>query len=347
MSKFNDSPHRRFNPLNGEWVLVSPHRMMRPWQGQKETEINKVLPEHDPNCYLCPGNERSGGFKNPNYTGTYVFTNDFTALLENSNNYIDKETKKSELFLSKAVSGTCRVICFSPNHWQSLPEMKTSEILEVVKTWINQTIELGKTNRWVQIFENKGEVMGCSNPHPHGQVWASNSLPTEANKEQQSQKQFFKEHGEPLLCDYAQREIELGARVIEHNSSWLAVVPFWATWPYEMLLLPKRQVQRISDLNSKEQEDLSEILKLILIRYDNIFETSFPYTMGWHSAPLKEESPHWQLHAHFYPPLLRSANVKKFMVGYEMLAEAQRDYTPEKAAEILREQSVIHYSKSL
>ena len=225
--------------------------------------------------------------------------------------------------------------------------METSEILEVVKTWIDQTIELGKTYRWVQIFENKGEVMGCSNPHPHGQVWATNSLPTEAEKEERSQKQFYKKHGEPLLYHYAQSEIQSGVRVIEHNSSWLAIVPYWATWPYEMLLLPQRPVQRISDLNSKEQEDLSEILKLILIRYDNIFETSFPYTMGWHSAPMKEESPHWQLHAHFYPPLLRSSNVKKFMVGYEMLAEAQRDITPEKAAERLREQSVLHYKKSL
>ena len=225
--------------------------------------------------------------------------------------------------------------------------METSEILEVVKTWIDQTIELGKTYRWVQIFENKGEVMGCSNPHPHGQVWATNSLPTEAEKEERSQKQFYKKHGEPLLYHYAQSEIQSGVRVIEHNSSWLAIVPYWATWPYEILLLPQRPVQRISDLNSKEQEDLSEILKLILIRYDNIFETSFPYTMGWHSAPMKEELLHWQLHAHFYPPLLRSSNVKKFMVGYEMLAEAQRDITPEKAAERLREQSVLHYKKSL
>ena len=259
----------------------------------------------------------------------------------------DKDIKNAKLFLSKEVSGTCRVICFSPNHRQSLPEMETSEILEVVKTWIDQAMELGKTYRCVQIFENKGEVMGCSNPHPHGQVWATNSLPTEAEKEEQSQKQFYKKHGEPLLYHYAQSEIQSGVRVIEHNSSWLAIVPYWATWPYEILLLPQRPVQRISDLNSKEQEDLSEILKLILIKYDNIFETSFPYTMGWHSAPMKEELLHWQLHAHFYPPLLRSSNVKKFMVGYEMLAEAQRDITPEKAAERLREQSVLHYKKSL
>ena len=347
MPNFHDSPHRRYNPLTGEWVLISPHRMMRPWQGQMEKKSNRELPEYDPNCYLCPGNERNGGIKNPDYTGTFVFTNDFAALLEDPIKSIDKEIKNAKLFLSKEVSGTCRVICFSPNHRQSLPEMETSEILEVVKTWIDQTMELGKTYRWVQIFENKGEVMGCSNPHPHGQVWATNSLPTEAEKEEQSQKQFYKKHGEPLLYHYAQSEIQSGVRVIEHNSSWLAIVPYWATWPYEILLLPQRPVQRISDLNSKEQEDLSEILKLILIRYDNIFETSFPYTMGWHSAPMKEELPHWQLHAHFYPPLLRSSNVKKFMVGYEMLAEAQRDITPEKAAERLREQSVLHYKKSL
>ena len=347
MPNFHDSPHRRYNPLTGEWVLISPHRMMRPWQGQMEKKSNRELPEYDPNCYLCPGNERNGGIKNPDYTGTFVFTNDYTALLEDPIKSIDKEIKNAKLFLSKEVSGTCRVICFSPNHRQSLPEMETSEILEVVKTWIDQTMELGKTYRWVQIFENKGEVMGCSNPHPHGQVWATNSLPTEAEKEERSQKQFYKKHGEPLLYHYAQSEIQSGVRVIEHNSSWLAIVPYWATWPYEILLLPQRSVQRISNLNSKEQEDLSEILKLILIRYDNIFETSFPYTMGWHSAPMKEELPHWQLHAHFYPPLLRSSNVKKFMVGYEMLAEAQRDITPEKAAERLREQSVLHYKKSL
>ena len=347
MPNFHDSPHRRYNPLTGEWVLISPHRMIRPWQGQMEKKSNRELPEYDPNCYLCPGNERNGGIKNPDYTGTFVFTNDFAALLEDPIKSIDKEIKNAKLFLSKEVSGICRVICFTPNHRQSLPEMETSEILEVVKTWIDQTMELGKTYRWVQIFENKGEVMGCSNPHPHGQVWATNSLPTEAEKEEQSQKQFYKKHGEPLLYHYAQSEIQSGVRVIEHNSSWLAIVPYWATWPYEILLLPQRPVQCISDLNSNEQEDLSEILKLILIRYDNIFETSFPYTMGWHSAPMKEESPHWQLHAHFYPPLLRSSNVKKFMVGYEMLAEAQRDITPEKAAERLREQSVLHYKKSL
>ena len=224
--------------------------------------------------------------------------------------------------------------------------MNNSEILEVVRTWIDQTIELGENYRWVQIFENKGEIMGCSNSHPHGQVWASNSLPTEANKEQQNQKQYFKKHKEPLLYDYLKSEIQSGLRVVENNSSWLAVVPYWATWPYEILLLPMRKIQRISDLNSKEQEDLSQILKIFLTRYDNLFETSFPYTMGWHSAPFNEESPHWQLHAHFYPPLLRSANVKKFMVGYEMMAEAQRDITPEKAAEILREQSTLHYNKT-
>jgi len=347
MLNFHDSPHRRHNPLTGDWVLVSPHRMMRPWQGQKEPHANIELKEYDPNCYLCPGNERAGGIKNPSYTGTFVFTNDFAALLENPIESIDKEIKNAELFLSKEVSGTCRVICFSPNHRLSLPEMETSDILEVVKTWIDETIELGKIYRWVQIFENKGEVMGCSNPHPHAQVWATNSLPTEAEKEQQRQKQFYKKHGESLLHVYAQSEIQSGVRVIEYNSSWLAVVPYWATWPYEMLLLPHRQIQRISDLNQKEQEELSEILKLILIRYDNIFETSFPYTMGWHGAPMGEESSYWQLHAHFYPPLLRSSNVKKFMVGYEMLSESQRDLTPEKAAERLREQSVLHYSKYL
>ena len=345
MTTFNDLPHRRQNLLTGEWVLVSPHRIIRPWKGQIERKTSRDLPEYDPNCYLCPGNERTGGIKNPDYKRTFVFNNDFSALIEDSKKSIDKEIKNSELFVSKEVSGICRVICFSPSHRKSIPELKTSEILEVVKTWIDQTIELGELYRWVQIFENKGEVMGCSNPHPHGQVWASNSIPTEAHKEQHNQKHFYKKHGESLLYSYAQSEIISGTRVIEQNSSWIAIVPYWATWPYEMLLLPKRHIQRISDLNSKEQDELSEILKIILIRYDNIFETSFPYTMGWHSAPMNEELPYWQLHAHFYPPLLRSANVKKFMVGYEMLAEAQRDLTPEQAAEKLREQSVVHYKK--
>ena len=309
MTNLHDLPHRRFNPLTSEWVLVSPNRMKRPWQGKLEAEVKKILPEHDPNCALCPGNERTGGTKNPDYTGTHVFKNDFSALLEDSNITIEKENKNSDLFLSKEVYGTSRVICFSPSHCKSLPEMNNSEILEVVRTWIDQTIELGENYRWVQIFENKGEIMGCSNSHPHGQVWASNSLPTEANKEQQNQKKYFKTHKEPLLYDYLKSEIQSGIRVVENNSSWLAVVPYWATWPYEILLLPMRKIQRISDLNSKEQQDLSQILKIILIRYDNIFETSFPYTMGWHSAPIEQELPHWQLHAHFYPPLLRSANV--------------------------------------
>ena len=346
MSNLHNYPHRRHNPLTGEWVLVSPHRVTRPWLGQMETEVKREMPKYDPNCYLCPGNKRAGGIINPDYSGTYVFTNDFSSLLAEPLKPVETEINNSELFFSKEVSGTCRVICFSPNHSISLAEMETSMILEVVKTWIDQTLELGETYRWVQIFENKGEVMGCSNPHPHGQVWATNVLPTEAEKEQLSQKQYYEKHGEPLLHSYAQTEIELGNRVIEQNSSWLAVVPYWATWPYEILLLPMRKIQRISDLNSKEQDDLSQILKIILIRYDNLFETSLPYTMGWLSAQFKEESPHWQLHAHFYPPLLRSANIKKFMVGYEMMAEAQRDITPEKAAEILREQSTLHYNKT-
>ncbi len=346
MSNFNDFPHRRQNPLTGEWVLVSPHRIIRPWKGQIERQTSKELPEYDPKCYLCPRNERTVGIKNPNYKRTFVFKNDFSALIKDSKKSIDEKIETSELFISKEVSGTCRVICFSPSHRLSLPEMETSEILEVVKTWVEQAIELGEFYRWVQIFENKGEIMGCSNPHPHGQIWATNSPPTEVEKEKQSQKQFYEKHGESLLFRYAQSETISRTRVIEQNSSWLAIVPYWATWPYEMLLLPQRQIQRISDLNSKEQKELSEILKIILIRYDNIFETSFPYTMGWHSAPINEELPYWQLHAHFYPPLLRSANVKKFMVGYEMLAEAQRDLTPEKAAEKLRAQSIVHYKKS-
>ena len=347
MSNLNDSTHRRQNPLTGEWVLVSPHRMKRPWEGQMEIVNDAKLLEYDSNCYLCPGNIRAGGEFNPDYKNTFVFQNDFPALFDENYKLLGNEITEKKLFRSMKVSGTCRVICFSPNHNKTLPEMEISEILQVVKTWIDQVLELGENYRWVQIFENKGEIMGCSNLHPHGQIWATNALPTEAEKEDQNQKKYFDENGCTILQNYAQCEIDFGSRVIEQNSSWLAVVPYWATWPFEILLFPLRAVQRLSDLKQKEQHDLSEILKLLLIRYDNLFETSFPYSMGWHGAPLNEESPHWQLHAHFYPPLLRSSNVKKFLVGYELLSESQRDLTPEQSAEKLRQQSILHYKQFL
>ena len=335
-------PHRRFNPLTGEWVLVSPHRTQRPWQGQVEKVPPEGLPPYDPDCYLCPGNERAGGNLNPGYENTFVFTNDFSSLLPDTPPIT---LEVDHLFKDMNVKGTCRVICFSPRHDLTLPEMASSDICQVIDTWSSQVAELGQTYQWVQVFENKGAIMGCSNPHPHGQVWAGDFLPNEPAKEDEAQRLYLHEHGSPLLLDYEQRERALGERVVEENRNWLAVVPFWALWPFEILLLPHRQVSHLPMLNQDEQASLAEILKRLLIRYDNLFETAFPYSMGWHGRPSGETGDHWQLHAHFYPPLLRSATIKKFMVGYEMLSEPQRDLTAEQAAARLRSLSDIHYKQ--
>ena len=335
-----EHPHRRYNPLIGNWVLVSPHRMKRPWQGQVEKAPPDNRPAYDPACYLCPGNERAGGIRNPDYDRTFVFTNDFAALLPDT----PPVEESHHLLQTESVSGTCRVICFSPRHDLTLPEMAQVDIRRVVDVWGAQTAELGQRYRWVQVFENKGAVMGSSNPHPHGQVWAQDVLPNEPRKEDEQQKQYFAEYGRPLLCDYATIEGQ-GERFVVANEHWLAVIPYWAIWPFESLLMPHRHVHRLPDLTHDERDALADILKQLLTRYDNLFETSFPYSMGWHGAPFGRNEPenHWQLHAHFYPPLLRSASVKKFMVGYEMLAEAQRDLTAEQAAERLRELPDDHY----
>jgi UDPglucose--hexose-1-phosphate uridylyltransferase len=302
-----------------------------------------VLPTYDPSCYLCPGNERAGGVSNPQYDSTFVFTNDFASLLPNTPPAEDIE---HTLLNTRSVKGTCRVICFSPRHDLSLPEMPVEGIYRVVDVWAEQVNQLGQSFRWVQVFENKGAIMGSSNPHPHGQIWALDSLPNEAFKEERHQRAYLAEHDQPLLLDYAHLEIQTRERIVIKNEHWLVVVPYWAIWPFEALLLPRRQVLRLPDLEKAEREALSDILKRLLTRYDNLFETSFPYSMGWHGAPTdQDEYPHWQLHAHFYPPLLRSATVKKFMVGYEMLAEAQRDLTPEQAAERLRGLPEIHYKE--
>lgn len=334
-------PHRRFNPLTGEWILVSPHRTLRPWQGQQEATGGDRRPAHDPTCYLCPGNRRAGDATNPAYTDTFVFTNDFAALLPDT-----PPTAKStsDLFRTEPVRGECRVICFSPRHDLTLPEMSVDQIGRVVDVWADQTAELGAKYRWVQVFENKGAVMGCSNPHPHGQIWASDFLPRAAEQEDISQRRHLHVHGKSLLLEYAEAELRDGTRVVEENRHWVMLVPYWATWPYELLLIPRFPVKRLPDLKPEHRVALAEILKKSLTRYDNLFATSFPYSMGWHGAPTDDGvHDHWQLHAHFYPPLLRSATVKKFMVGYEMLAEPQRDLTPEQAANRLRDVSTTHF----
>lgn len=337
---FLEHPHRRFNPLTGEWVLVSPHRTKRPWQGKVESVAPTDRPSYDPHCYLCPGNERANGERNPEYKDCFAFENDFAALLPDT----PSEKSVDTLVKYESVRGISRVICFSPRHDLTIPEMETDAIRRVIDLWAEQTSELGKCYRWVQVFENKGEIMGCSNPHPHGQIWASDSLPNEPEKEDRNQKKFNGEQEKNLLVEYAAAELSNGERIVANNGHWVAIVPFWAIWPFETLLVPRRHVTRLPDLQDVERDSLADILKRLLTRYDNLFQTSFPYTMGWHGAPFgDEDDAHWQLHAHFYPPLLRSATVRKFMVGYEMLAEAQRDITPEQAAARLRDLSETRF----
>ncbi len=328
-----EHPHRRRNPLTGEWVQVSPHRMRRPWQGHIDRVPTRALPAHDPACYLCPGNERAGGRWNPDYQGTFVFDNDFAALLPDGPSSVGAN---HELLSSTPVHGECRVLCFSPRHNLSLSQMDAPGVRGVVDAWAQQVEELGRRYRWVQVFENKGEMMGCSNPHPHGQVWALDELPNEPHKEDVSQASYFADHGRPLLMDYAEIEIERQERIVARTDGWVAVVPFWAVWPFEVLLLPRRPVAHLPDLRDDERTDLVVILRRLLHCYDGLFDTSFPYSMGWHGRPSVDGGNGWQLHAHLYPPLLRSATVRKFMVGYEMLAEAQRDLTAEAAAAQLR-----------
>jgi UDPglucose--hexose-1-phosphate uridylyltransferase len=339
-----EHPHRRRNPLTREWVLVSPHRTKRPWQGQVEKAPPERRPAYDPTCYLCPGNERAGGNHNPDYASTFVFTNDFAALMPDGPRGAVEDA--GDLFYLEAETGVCRVICFSPRHDLTLPEMEPADIRKVVDVWALQVTELGEREdvSYVQVFENKGAVMGCSNPHPHGQIWSSSIVPMIPMLEDANQQRYHAQHGTVMLLDYLADERASVERIVIDNEHWVALVPFWAVWPFEIMVLPRRHVIDLPSLTAEERDALASLLKRMLTRYDNLFETSFPYSMGWHGAPTDGgDYAHWQLHAHFYPPLLRSATVKKFMVGYEMLAMPQRDITAEQAAARLREQSDIHY----
>lgn len=335
-----EHPHRRHNPLNGSEVLVSPHRMKRPWQGQTDEACEARGVAHDPGCYLCPDNARVTGEQNPDYAGVHVFPNDFAALLPDTPEPGDADS----LFVTAPARGTARVICFSPDHGASLPLLSVPHIRDVVDAWAAQAEELGRTHQWVQLFENKGAMMGCSNPHPHGQVWATNWVPDEPAREDERQRAWMAELNRPMLLDVAAREAADGARTVVLSERWIAVVPFWASWPFETLLVPRFPVARMEELSPDDRDDLATVLKELTTRYDNLFRCSFPYSMGWHGAPYDGRDTHGlQLHAHFYPPLLRSATVRKFMVGFELLAEAQRDLTPEQAAARLREVSTTHY----
>jgi UDPglucose--hexose-1-phosphate uridylyltransferase len=325
-------------------VLVSPQRAQRPWLGQVEKTPAENLPCYDPACYLCPGNERAGGIKNPEYTGTFVFDNDFASLLPDVAE--QNLTLSLPLLAASPERGICRVVCFSPRHDLTLPELDDLAIETVLATWARESADLGSKDfiRYVQVFENKGAMMGCSNPHPHSQIWAQSQLPNEIAKELDSQSAYFEEHRRPLLVDYLAEEHRHLERIVFQNDYFTALVPFWAVWPFEILLVAHRRMPRLADLKSTEVSALAEALKQVTTRYDNLFEISFPYSMGFHQAPSDgQEHSEWVLHAHFYPPLLRSATVRKFMVGYEMLAMPQRDITPESAAGRLQSLPGVHY----
>jgi UDPglucose--hexose-1-phosphate uridylyltransferase len=332
------TPHRRWNPLRREWVLVSPQRTQRPWQGQTETVAQATTLEYDPSCYLCPGNARANGEHTPKYTSTYVFENDFAALKpEGEAGTLDAEG--AGLLKASTERGVCRVLCFDPRHDLTLATMDRAQVRRVVETWAQQAAELGAHEdiRYVQIFENRGAMMGASNPHPHGQIWATEHISNEPLAELAAQRAYFAEHGEPLLAAYLRIELEARERVVLENESWVALVPFWAVWPFETMLLPRRAATDFAELSDKERDGLAAILQKITAGYNREFDTPFPYSMGFHPAPCDGENhAEWVLHAHFYPPLLRSATVRKFMVGFELLGSPQRDITAESAAQMLR-----------
>lgn len=337
--------HTRLNILTGDWILVSPHRSKRPWQGKVEDVPPENRPAYDPNCYLCPGNKRADGSINPDYKDSFVFTNDFSALLPNTpTGSVDEEG----LLIANSESGICKVICFSPRHDLTLPQMQVNDIEKVIELWQKEfaTLASNPSIKYIQIFENKGEIMGCSNPHPHGQIWSSSSVPLELHKETSQQKKYFDEHSKSLLSAYLDIELKKQERIVLENEHFVVLVPFWAVWPYETMIVSKRHMQDITQLNDEEKKCFAAILKQLTAKYDNLFHISFPYSAGIHQQPVNDGAhEEWHLHMHFYPPLLRSATVKKFMVGYEMLANPQRDITAEFAAEKLRALSTIHYTE--
>ena len=342
-TNFNENPHRRFNILTGEWILVSPHRTKRPWQGKTEKASLETKPKYDPKCYLCPTNGRMGGDVNPDYTKPFSFVNDFSALLKD----VMEEKYENGLLFAESESGICKVVCFSADHSLTLPLMSTEEITDVISLWQKEYKELGAIEgiNHVQIFENKGDVMGCSNPHPHGQIWAQRSIPQEVQKKADRLLTYWQEHKKSILEDYITQELELNERIILENEHFVSLIPYWAVWPYETMIVPKRKIAHIGDLTIDEKKSFAEILRKTTIRLDNIFQTSFPYSAGIHQAPTDgKEHPEWHLHMSFYPPLLRSATVKKFMVGYEMFANPQRDITAEQAANTMKALSNTHYS---
>lgn len=326
-------PHRRHNPLTDEWVLVSAGRTDRPWQGITENPPPNHRPHYDPTCYLCPGNTRANGDTNPGYGQTFVFDNDFSALQLDT----PSQVLADGLIRAESEAGTCRVICYSPRHDLDLASLPPSEIRAVVELWAAQIEELSVDHRWVQVFENRGAAMGASNPHPHGQVWAGSALPDEPRMEDSNQRRYYEGRGSTMLMDYLSQEI-VGDRIVTFNDTWVALVPYWAVWPFEMLVLPRRHVSSMPATSPEERDGLADVLADFLGRYDQVFDQPFPYSMGWHGAPSPVDAhPHWQLHAHFYPPLLQSASLRKHMVGYELLAEKQRDITAETVAARLRE----------
>jgi UDPglucose--hexose-1-phosphate uridylyltransferase len=333
---FRETSHRRLNPLTGEWVLVSPHRMQRPWQGKREAVAATPGLQHDPTCYLCAGNTRANGARNPDYKHTFVFDNDFPSLQSDA----PPERIEDGLLVAEGESGVCRVLCFSPRHDLTLAGMDVADIERVVGAWVEETINLGRRPdiSSVQIFENRGEIMGCSNPHPHGQIWATRHLPNELDKETHRQADYLLKHGRSMLLDYLAQELERGERIVFANDHFVALAPFWAIWPFEMMILPRRRIGGFDEMSREEKAALAATLSELTRRYDRLFDISFPYSMGFHQKPT-DGAVHaeWQMHAHFYPPLLRSATVKKFMVGFEMLGSPQRDLTPEAAAKRLRE----------